>query len=219
MFDARGNVLIDSTRISNAGQVKSWHPDIAIDQNDFVHIVWADKAGSSPAIMYTALNPSMDDQDGDSALDTVISAIDDTVVVQKSKNRDWPAIAVDSLGGVHITWEDSWDELNKFYSQPQIYYSMLLPDFPIQQAVTKIDDTLITPIIGHKGHPDIAVDAQDKVQIVWDDTRGGKVELVFLIDTSGSMSNEWADVCSVIYGSTKYGIKINRRRSLFKSKS
>ena len=75
MFDARGNVLIDSTRISNAGQVKSWHPDIAIDQNDFVHIVWADKAGSSPAIMYTALNPSMDDQDGDSALDTVISAI------------------------------------------------------------------------------------------------------------------------------------------------
>ena len=65
---------------------------------------------------------------------------------------------------------------------------------------TKIDDTLITPIIGHKGHPDIAVDAQDKVQIVWDDTRGGKVELVFLIDTSGSMSNEWADVCSVIYG-------------------
>ena len=202
LFDARGNVLIDATRISNAGQVKSWHPDIAIDQNDYVHIVWADKAGSTPAIMYTALNPSMDDQDGDSALDNVISAIDDTVVVQKSKNRDWPAIAVDSLGGVHITWEDSWDELDKFYSQPQIYYSMLLPDFPVHQAITKIDDTLITPIIGHKGHPDIAVDAQDKVQIVWDDTRGGKVELVFLIDTSGSMSNEWADVCSVIYGGT-----------------
>ena len=57
-----------------------------------------DKAGSTPAIMYTALDPSRDDQDGDSALDTVISAIDDTVVVQKSKNRDWPAIAVDSLG-------------------------------------------------------------------------------------------------------------------------
>jgi len=43
LLDARGNVLIDSTRISNAGQVKAWHPDIAVDSNDFVHIVWADK--------------------------------------------------------------------------------------------------------------------------------------------------------------------------------
>ena len=71
--------------------------------------------------------------------------------------------------------------------------------FSVNQAVTKIDDTLITQLWSQRPS-DIAVDAQDKVQIIWDDTRGGKVELVFLIDTSGSMSNEWADVCSVIYG-------------------
>ena len=58
----------------------------------------------------------------------------------------------------------------------------------------------MTPIIGHKGHPDIVVDANDYVQIAWDDTRGGKVELVFVVDTSGSMYSEWADVCTVIYG-------------------
>ena len=58
----------------------------------------------------------------------------------------------------------------------------------------------MTPIIGHKGHPDIVVDSNDLVQIAWDDTRGGKVELVFLVDTSGSMYSEWADVCTVIYG-------------------
>ena len=46
---------------------------------------------------------------------------------------------------------------------------------------------------------DIA-DANDYVQIAWDDTRGGKVELVFVVDTSGSMYSEWADVCTVIYG-------------------
>tara|TARA_B100001115_G_C15848584_1_gene429512 strand:- start:13304 stop:18346 length:5043 start_codon:yes stop_codon:yes gene_type:complete len=200
LMDARGNVLIDATRISNAGQVKSWHPDIAVDSNDFVHIVWADKGGGQQSIKYTALNPSMDDQDGSEAFDNVISIIDDTIVTKREKNRDWPAVAVDSMGGVHITWEDSYDVLDKFYAQPQIYYSMLLPDFPMNRAEIKIGDTLITPIIGHKGHPDIAVDGQDKVQIVWDDTRGGKVELVFLIDTSGSMSNEWADVCSVVYG-------------------
>jgi len=47
LLDARGNVLIDSTRISNSGQVKAWHPDIAVDSNDFAHIVWADKGGSA----------------------------------------------------------------------------------------------------------------------------------------------------------------------------
>ena len=137
-MDARGNVLIDATRISNAGQVKSWHPDITVDSNDFVHIVWADKGGGQQSIKYTSLNPSMDDQDGDEALDTVISIIDDTIVTKREKNRDWPAIAVDSLGGVHITWEDSFDALDKFYAQPQIYYSMLLPDYPMNRAEIKI---------------------------------------------------------------------------------
>ena len=55
-----------------------------------------------------------------------------------------------------------------------------------REAITAIDSTLLTPIIGHKGHPDIAIDADDLVQIAWDDTRGGKVEIVSPIDTSGS---------------------------------
>ena len=38
------------------------------------------------------------------------------------------------------------------------------------------------------------------MQIVWDDTRGGKVEMVVPIDTSGSMYSEWADVCTVLFG-------------------
>ena len=198
-ISARGETLIDETRISNAGVHRSWHPDVATDAEDRVHVVWTDK-GSQHAIKYTVIDPSLDDQDGDAALDSVISVIDDTIITQRSKNRDWPAIAIDSVGAAHIAWEDSYDSLDKFYAQPQIYYSMVVPDYPVRQALTKIDDTLITPIIGHKGHPDIAVDSDDMVQIVWDDTRGGKVELVFLIDTSGSMSNEWADVCTVVYG-------------------
>ena len=47
---------------------------------------------------------------------------------------------------------------------------------------------------------DRVVDANDYVQIAWDDTRGGKVELAFIVDTSGSMYSEWADICTVIYG-------------------
>ena len=201
MLDPRAETLISATQISNSGAHRAWHPDIGIDDQDRVHVVWADKSGSH-SIKYTLIDPSMSVLDGSPAEDAIISIVDDTIVSQRNQNRDWPAIALDSTGAAHIVWEDSYEQLGKFYNQPQIYYSMIQIDEVSRQALTAIDDTLLTPIIGHKGHPDIAVDADDNVQIVWDDTRGGKVEIVAPIDTSGSMYSEWADMCTVLYGGT-----------------
>ena len=212
MTDHRANTLIDASQKSISGTHQAWHPDIDIKSEDRVHVVWTDKTGSH-SIKYTLLDPTYDDQDGSSGDDFALSVIDDTVVSQRAQNRDWPAIALDSDDGVHIVWEDAYEQLGKFFNQPQIYYSMLEIDSVMMQALTAIDDTLLTPIIGHKGHPDIAVDADDLVQVVWDDTRGGKVEMVAPIDTSGSMYSEWADMCTVLYGGTWssggyfYGIK------------
>ena len=199
MHDSRGDVLIAETQISNPGSHRAWHPDIAVDSEDNVHITWTDKAAQW-TILYTLIDPSQDDQNGDSAVDNVISLIDDFEVSRHTQNRDWPAIDTDSENNAHIAWEDSFEPLEKFYQQPQIYYSMIDPDLSSREAVVAIDETLLTPIIGHKGHPDIAVDLDDFVQIVWDDTRGGKVEIVAPIDTSGSMNTEWADMCVVFYG-------------------
>ena len=199
MVSPRGETLIDATQVSNSGLHKIYHPDMVIDDNDNVHIVWADHSGQHK-IMYTALKPFATAMDGSNSNDGELTAIDDYIVAQQINNRDWPAIDVDSQGNVHIVWQDNYDELDMFFQQPQIYYKMLQPDYTIQNAVVLFDDTLLTPIIGHKGHPDIVIDANDMVQIAWDDTRGGKVELVFVVDTSGSMYSEWADVCTVIYG-------------------
>ncbi len=199
MVSPRGETLIDATQVSNSGLHKIYHPDMVIDENDNVHIVWADHSGQHK-IMYTALKPFATAMDGSNSNDGELTAIDDYIVAQHINNRDWPAIDVDSQGNVHIVWQDNYDELDMFFQQPQIYYKMLQPDYSIQNAVVLFDDTLLTPIIGHKGHPDIVIDANDMVQIAWDDTRGGKVELVFVVDTSGSMYSEWADVCTVIYG-------------------
>ena len=199
MLDPRGEVLIDETQISNPGTHRANHPDIAVDHADKVHIVWTDKSGQW-TIFYTLLDPAQDDQDGSAGLDAVLSIINDEEIASHQQNRDWPAVAVDSKNNPHIVWEDSYEPLDKFYQQPQIYYSMLEIDRPGRQAIVAIGNTLLTPIIGHKGHPDIAIDADDFVQIVWDDTRGGKVEMVAPIDTSGSMNTEWADMCVVFYG-------------------
>lgn len=199
MLDPRSETLIAPTQISNNGGSKTWHPDVAVDSMDRVHIVWADKGGQH-SIVYTVLNPWLDDRDGSASSDGTLTVIEDTLVAQRAHNRDWPALAIDSKDNVHITWEDSYDQLDRFYQQPQIYYAMLEPDYGQSAAITVFADTLLTPVIGHKGHPDIVIDADDFVQIAWDDTRGGKVELAFIIDTSGSMYSEWADVCTVVYG-------------------
>ncbi|MBT3441573.1 MAG: hypothetical protein HN439_05600, partial [Euryarchaeota archaeon] len=199
MISPRGETMIDTTQITNPGLHKIWHPDMVVDENDKIHIVWADKSGQHK-IMYTVLNPWAASLDGMASDDGTLSAIDDHVVSSRAQNRDWPAIDIDSQGGVHIVWEDSYDSEGKFFSQPQIYYSMLSPDISSGAVITNFDDTLLTPIIGHKGHPDVVVDANDYVQIAWDDTRGGKVELSFIVDTSGSMYSEWADICTVVYG-------------------
>ena len=201
MLNANGVVLIDETQISNPGSHRAFHPDMDVDHSDNVHIVWTDQANQWE-IMYTLLDPSQDDQDGGPGTDAVLSIINDEVIAVQPQNRDWPAVAVDSDNNPHIVWEDSFDELDKYYQQSQIYYTMLEIDVPGRQAITAIGNTLLTPIIGYKGHPDIAVDVDDFVQIVWDDTRGGKVEMVVPIDTSGSMSAEWADMCAVFYGGT-----------------
>ena len=115
------------------------------------------------------LDPAQDDQDGSAGLDAVLSIINDEEIASHQQNRDWPAVAVDSKNNPHIVWEDSYEPLDKFYQQPQIYYSMLKSTVQ-EQAIVAIGNTLLTPIIGHKGHPDIAIDADDFVQIVWDDT-------------------------------------------------
>jgi uncharacterized membrane protein len=199
MVSPRGETLIDATQITNPGLHKVWHPDMVVDDNDRIHLVWADKSGQHK-IMYTSLNPYLAPLDGMAAEDSAISVIDDTIISMRAQDRDWPSIDVDSQGNLHIAWQDSYDELQRFFNQPQIYYTMLQPEFSGGSVLTLFEDTLLTPIIGHKGHPDIVVDSNDLVQIAWDDTRGGKVELVFLVDTSGSMYSEWADVCTVIYG-------------------
>ena len=204
MVSPRGETLIDATQLTGSGFNKVFHPDMVIDDNDIVHIVWADHGGQHK-IMYTALHPFNTAMDGLVSDDGALTAIDDTIVAQHINDRDWPAIDVDSKGNIHIVWQDHYDSLDIYFQQPQIYYKMLEPDYKARSTLVLFDDTLLTPIIGHKGHPDIVVDANDYVQIAWDDTRGGKVELVFIVDTSGSMSSEWADLCTVIYGGSFSG--------------
>ena len=74
MLDARASTIIDATQISNPGAHRSWHPDMAVDDDGKVHITWTNTAGQH-AIMYTLLDPSLDDQDGSPSDDSTISVV------------------------------------------------------------------------------------------------------------------------------------------------
>jgi len=140
MHNPRGDILISETQISNPGAHRAWHPDISVDSDDNLHITWTDKAAQW-TILYTMIDPSQDDQSGDAAIDSVISIIDDFEVSVHTQNRDWPAIDTDSENNAHIVWEDSFEPLDKFYQQPQIYYSMIQPDLNSREAVVAVGET------------------------------------------------------------------------------
>ena len=60
----------------------------------------------------------------------------------------WTAKETPTLSG-----KTPMTSFKRFFNQPQIYYSMLQPDPATGAVVTLFDDTLLTPIIGHKGPP------------------------------------------------------------------
>ena len=96
---------------------------------------------------------SLDDQNGDQSTDSALTIINDFEVSSHPQNRDWPAIDVDSANDPHIVWQDSYEPLDKFYQQPQIYYAMLDPDVTSRTVEFAVGETLLTPIIGHRDTP------------------------------------------------------------------
>ena len=191
-------MLIDKTQITNPGVHRIGDPDIEVDEFDRVHAVWANKAGQH-RIVYTALNPWAASLNGSESDDTTLTFIDDTVVVQRNQNRDNPRIAIDSLNNIHLVWEDFYAEFDGL--QPEIYYKLLHPNVLNATIETLVDDTIIS--VGPKWsmNPQVVLSSEDVPTVVWDETSNGHAaELMFVLDSSGSMYSEWADVCTLVYG-------------------
>lgn len=87
-----------------------------------------------------------------------------------------PRIAVDSLGNVHVVWEDKRD------GNWELYYTKLN-----NNGTTLVDDKRITFFRGYSYRPWIVVDLEDNVHIVWQDKRDGNPEIYYKkLDNNGS---------------------------------
>ena len=188
-------VLISNTLIGANNSTAVSSPSLVIDSNSRVHIVWAI---TDLEILYVLLDPSLDDLDGDAG-DTANMTLVSYTVADGTGVRSDPDIAIDSYDGAHVVWVDTYDPQMLYFGTPLIYYTMLTYDSSGTFDVM-INNSIITPALGFKGNPAISMGANNTVIVVWEDTRGSLIEYVGLIDSSGSMTTEWEDMCAVFYG-------------------
>ena len=195
LLGSSGESLIGNTTLvqSAAGEISK--PETVIDSQSRLHIVW--EQGNE--IRYSLIDPYSDDLDGSSANTSSITVRQSTVIAEGQGTRSDPDIAIDSNDAAHIVWTDSKDPLGILYGSSNVYYTMLELD-PVLGFRTVIGQTMVTQSISQSNNPAISIGDGGKVVVAWDDSRGSSIEYVAIIDTSGSMNTEWADMCVVFYG-------------------
>ena len=197
MFDQNGAQLIAPTNLPQSS-LSNIPMDIVIDidSTGILYICWSDMSN----IYGLAINAANDDHDGSQANGTQITTIPPTSLVYGVQSRYDPDIVIDRFDAIHLVWVDEADPLGQLYNIPQIHYMMTTNNNGA--FTTVIGSTFVTATLSNSGNPAISMGSNDTVVIVWQDTSGSLVEYIGILDTSGSMSAEWADMCSVFYGGT-----------------
>jgi hypothetical protein len=139
---------------NNSGN--SQYPDIAVDSQGTVYVVWQDDTVGGSGLLYSTLSAG----DGNWSTPQSISG---TSSISAS-----PRIAVDQQGSLHVVWQDS------IGGEPGIYW-----------AVRSSDGSWSTPqqITGTSANssaPDVAVDAQGNPHVVWEEELAeGNTDIIY----------------------------------------
>ena len=215
MWGGDGEALIGAGSIATANDTVTSHA-IDVDTDDRLHIVWTEvnATGDDQRLRYMMIDVGNSSLDG-SGLDASAIGIGPQTIVNRSGGRvEEVDLATDSQGAAHLVWIDEHDPLNRFHGTGQIRYTMLVAEQNLGYADAPIHDTLLTTTYGDRSTPVIAVDADDRAIVVWDDVRGGLIELVFVIPTDGSNTRIWRDICTILYGGANSGTNVESLKDL-----
>ena len=105
-------VLIDATALGNNSTTALSSPSLVIDSYYRTHIVWAI---TDLEILYTIIDSSLDDQDGDAGDITSMTLVSEYTVAVGTGVRNDPDIAIDSFDATHIVWVDTYDSQSTFF--------------------------------------------------------------------------------------------------------
>jgi hypothetical protein len=177
-IDANGNVLVDDTRLTDAtviplhlqkvpGINRQFAPVLAaeMDSDDDIHITYTDYsrhlfAGDlriNAEVYYMKLSGGLD-TGGTAAAREDLVLVDEQRVSTAGAHSGSSDIAIDSDGNVHMVWYDH----RSAYWNWEIYYEKLSNDGDIL-----IDDTRLTYYLDYCAAPEIAIDSEDNLHVVF----------------------------------------------------
>jgi BNR repeat-like domain len=140
----------------------SENPAIVVESSNYLHVVWQDDTPGNGEIYY-------------------ITSADGGATWTKSRRLTWtsgtswvPAIAVDSIGNLHMIWSDATP--GKF----ELYYKR-----SIDGGTTWSNGQRMTWTSGSSYDPALAIDPSNNMHVVWQDDTPGNREIYYAESTDG----------------------------------
>jgi DNA-binding MarR family transcriptional regulator len=164
-MDLDGNVESQAVSLQGTGNSEAKYPDLAVDTEGNVHIAWAqwEMLGTEsiyPEIYYEKVLPTGD---------TIIQRIAVTNTYLASNH---PSIAVDKDLNAHIVFEEN---VNFPGSTDELYYCIVDSQGHLKVSMERVTITSG----GYSLRPDIALDRDETLHIVWERHEGDESDVYF----------------------------------------
>ncbi len=143
--------------VSTESSGSSYAPSLVINSFDNIHIAWADMsnylgAGADLDIFYKRWTSSTS------------WTLTEVVSTTSTMNSEYPSLAVDLKGDIHITWQDMTNYAGSG-GDNDIFYRRCDYSFSSWDQVEVISSESVSLSF----YPSLAIDTDDNVHIAWDD--------------------------------------------------
>lgn len=139
-------------------------PEITVDPDDHIHIVWTDKSPGNDEIYYKKST------DGGNSWTT-------KRLTYNSSYSSYTAVTSDSNSHIHLVWEDHES------GNPEIYYKR-----STDGGATWTSSKRLSWTSGDSEDPAISVDSNNFIYVVWNDDTPGNHEIYYKRSTDGGTS-------------------------------
>ena len=197
---AFGGDWIAAEMISNISSSLSFRPEIEVDKQGFVHVVWFDEldyngAGSDLDIFYRCWNAT--------------SASWMTTEVVSTESTDYsgvPDVSVDSKGNVHVVWYDLTN-YNASGTDEDIFYKCrngTSGNWTTTEVVSTESSSMAW-------HPRMAIDIFGNIHVVWQDStdfHGANTDVDIFYKCLNAKTGSWTATEVVSTGSSEASLRL-----------
>jgi hypothetical protein len=182
--------------VSTESTSTSYNPAIAVDRTGNIHVAWYDYtsyggSGSDRDIFYKYWNTATESW----TITEVISTV-------STGNSYYPAISIDSVGNVHIVWQD-YTNYNGAGTDPDIFYRCWNASTGSWKAV----EVISTESTSSSSSPDVFIDWIGNIHVVWYDNtnyNGAGTDYDIFYKYKNGTTNSWENTEVVSTESTSH---------------